>query len=1245
MGRALLTGIPEILERLDVLAGRRLVYVADVRRQPSGGWLIERYDLTGEAPRRLEALGLPDSEAARLPRPERLYLEAGAPAAPGQGPFTALHPLVIYDAEAGEALFLNARRGRHRAEYLGYGSGRVLEREDLDAEQRELLAHVLTVPVDAGQVQQWSAWSLAEEAPAPEQGGPATRSIGEFELLSKLGQGGMGVVYRAWQPSLGRQVALKCLLRSGDRAEARFAREIRALGRVEHPHLVKVFTSGSDGDQWFYAMELIEGATLATVCEKLQTRTTGATQVDLKTWQETLSTVCEETRRSEQPLSDAVPEAVPPIHAPAEDRPIPTAEGRSYVRHVVELVRQVAEAAHALHEAGVVHRDIKPGNILVDPGGGDAVLMDLGLAQLMDETQGKLTRTRQFVGTLRYASPEQILAAGNLDRRSDVYSLGVTLWELLTLRPMYGATEETPTPALMQQIQYDEPERLPKYNRSIPADLEAVVMKCLEKSPARRYGTARNLADDLGRWLRGEPVRARPLTLPYVASKFIRRHRGRLALVAGLVALQVVLVLGLLRLLGSGGPPPAPPGPEGEGPTLSGPDAPPGRRRGLLVGCTKFDKLDKLYQLRGSANDVRLVQKLLVDQFQFAEGDIVRLVEDEGEDRRPTRANINREVRHLADTAQPGDQVVIYLAGSGTRLPAPPGQPSLEGLVNVFLPADAGRWDDARKEVPNAITGLEFAEWARPIVQHGALVWTICDICHGGFGSESEWPAGAVFLYAAQPSEETWEKEYGGDDPEAGYHGVFTYTLYQILKQDSTLTYTQLVNRVQIQYSARNGRQATPWVIGRDRYHRILGPAQRSGLSRLQVQSDVDGRLRLNAGSLHGLSQGMILQVWDLTPSGQARSVVGHVRVTAVKDDDARVQPCPYAGLDARSNLPVVNRCEPVYVEYGDARLKVGFALITREEEPTPVDKQRNLSAQMQALLKDDVPEAEWVSDARQADVLVQLKSADSDQVYLVPTSPALAEKADTRGLERVFPDRPVLFGPVPVTDIRGAVKETLHRIARARNLVTLVDRLEGEQENSDVRLDLELKLVRYRDKADQAGQVDWRDRAINLRPDEQIAFLVDNHSPDPVDVTLLRVKPDASIVVLFTTAGEDSAEKTLLTPRMRMAGDTDAGGREEHVLLIAVKRQGPGADFSFLAEPSLARARERVKPGTAEQTLDSPLGRLAQKALYAEGDLRGIDLKALSRYRFAKISWQVVLNKGQEESEKPRALAPGPKP
>src|SRR5205814_488837 len=189
--------------------------------------------------------------------------------------------------------------------------------------------------------------------------------------------------------------------------------------------------------------------------------------------------VCEETRRAEKPLSDA-PVDGSALPAPA-DRPSPGPARRDYVRHIVTLIEQIAGAAHALHEHGIIHRDIKPGNAMVNDAGDKVVLMDLGLAQLVDDSEGRLTRTRQFVGTLRYASPEQVLAAGRLDRRSDVCSLGATLWELLTLRPLFGADEQTPMPDLMLRIQTTDPQRPRKHNPRGPVDLEAIRVQCLGK--------------------------------------------------------------------------------------------------------------------------------------------------------------------------------------------------------------------------------------------------------------------------------------------------------------------------------------------------------------------------------------------------------------------------------------------------------------------------------------------------------------------------------------------------------------------------------------------------------------------------------------------------------------------------------------------------------------------------------------------------------------------------------------------
>ncbi len=144
------------------------------------------------------------------------------------------------------------------------------------------------------------------------------------------------------------------------------------------------------------------------------------------------------------------------------------------------------------------------------------------------------------MGTLRYASPEQVLAAGNLDGRSDVYSLGATMWELLTLQPIFGASEETPTPELMMRIQTKEVERIRRHNPQVPPDLEAISLKCLEKDPARRYATAAELAEDLARWQRGEPVYAQAATLAYVFSKYARRHKLQFASIAAILLALIV---------------------------------------------------------------------------------------------------------------------------------------------------------------------------------------------------------------------------------------------------------------------------------------------------------------------------------------------------------------------------------------------------------------------------------------------------------------------------------------------------------------------------------------------------------------------------------------------------------------------------------------------------------------------------------------------------------------------------------
>ncbi len=221
MGAALLQGAAEVLGRVDLLAGRQLVHV-DAVRLVGGLWLVERTELIGERGRKLPPLELPREATDRLPDGERVYLEGAA----GRRP---LHPLLLFDAEAREVLFLSARRGRRGAQYLCYTNNRSDDRADLRGEQCRLLAEVLGLPaVDAGQVTAWEARAEADEPAQPSD--PARPGLGEYELISELGRGGMGIVYRAAQPALRRQVAVKEMLRHGD---ARAGRACRAASAAK----------------------------------------------------------------------------------------------------------------------------------------------------------------------------------------------------------------------------------------------------------------------------------------------------------------------------------------------------------------------------------------------------------------------------------------------------------------------------------------------------------------------------------------------------------------------------------------------------------------------------------------------------------------------------------------------------------------------------------------------------------------------------------------------------------------------------------------------------------------------------------------------------------------------------------------------------------------------------------------------------------------------------------------------------
>jgi eukaryotic-like serine/threonine-protein kinase len=321
--------------------------------------------------------------------------------------------------------------------------------------------------------------------------------VGDFQLLREVGRGGMGIVYEAEQISLGRRVALKVLPLAATldpRHLQRFHNEARAAACLHHTNIVPVYAVGSERGVHFYAMQLIDGQTLAAVIQGL--RQSGGKEAPASAAPSAASTAPQAALSTAKPGRDA-----------------------AYFRKAAELGVQAAEALDHAHQRGIVHRDIKPANLMVD-GCGNLWVADFGLAQI--QTDAKLTLTGDLVGTLRYMSPEQALAKrAVVDHRTDVYSLGATLYELLTLEPAFSGQDRE---EILRQIAFEEPRPLRRVNRAVPEELATIVAKAMEKNPAERYGTAQDLADDLRNYLEDRPLQARRPSLRQRVQKWLRRH-------------------------------------------------------------------------------------------------------------------------------------------------------------------------------------------------------------------------------------------------------------------------------------------------------------------------------------------------------------------------------------------------------------------------------------------------------------------------------------------------------------------------------------------------------------------------------------------------------------------------------------------------------------------------------------------------------------------------------------------------
>jgi serine/threonine protein kinase/Tfp pilus assembly protein PilF len=306
--------------------------------------------------------------------------------------------------------------------------------------------------------------------------------LGDYELLEVVGRGGQGVVYRAHQKSLNRTVALKVISLGQWASEAhlkRFRREAEAAASLDHPSIVPIYEVGERDGSCYFSMKFVEGGQLDEVVRR-------------------------------KPIS---------------------------IRQAAQLIAKVARTVHYAHEHGIVHRDIKPGNILVDAKG-EPLLTDFGLARLV-EAESTVTRTMEVMGTPSYMAPEQ--AVGNnaqLTSATDVYGLGAVLYQLLTDHPPFagGTTFET-----IKLVLDTEPQQPRLWNPKIDRELSTICLKCLEKEPKRRYASALALAEDLEHWLRHEPIQAKRSGFFTHARKWVRRNPTSALLVTSLIALAAAI--------------------------------------------------------------------------------------------------------------------------------------------------------------------------------------------------------------------------------------------------------------------------------------------------------------------------------------------------------------------------------------------------------------------------------------------------------------------------------------------------------------------------------------------------------------------------------------------------------------------------------------------------------------------------------------------------------------------------------
>jgi hypothetical protein len=699
-------------------------------------------------------------------------------------------------------------------------------------------------------------------------------------------------------------------------------------------------------------------------------------------------------------------------------------------------------------------------------------------------------------------------------------------------------------------------------------------------------------------------------------------------------------------------------------------------RRALLVGCTAYPGLPN-HQLEGPGNDIPDFRDLLIKEFQFPQENITSLIEGVGEQNRPTRKNIQAGFERLAQISAKGDYVVILLSGHGAQQPDQRDHPDeLDGVDEIFLPADAGPWNPARLMVENAIVDDELGAWVKAIQDKGAFVWLILDSCHsgtmtrGGVGETAkEIPAGSlvpsavleqahqaalnvkkeervlevdnndgaianstgwVGLYAAQPNELTFEGRYAGDGK---VRGLLIYHLCKVLPKYKGRPYRQIAQAVLDEYRIERQYGPTPMLEG-DVGRILFGEGLAAPTITLTHNKNSDWSI--DAGDLKGLTVGTILAVYPNEGPRDKDHRAGHVKILprGFRLDRAAVEPCEFGEMKRNNALPDRAICEPVYFNYGDMTMKIAVDRYVGFDQPRDGEwktirldeaTRTRLDGILQKTLEGDRIPFRAIADPEGADWLVRAVPADREKIYLVPNTVVSTG------------DVPKLFGPIAADPSK--LNEILGRIVRATRLVRITGKAQEQLALIGDKESLEISLYKFKDEDDRKGELIAENaRGYEFRDGEIIGFLVTNKGREPLDVTLLFVDSGFGIDPFFPkNMGTDNRinHDEKLMRRGKINAKTTG---IEHLVAISVSSDNVAlnANFAFLAQPTLqlARGAGAARGGDLRRDVDSPFGELMQTGMFGGEQRRGIDDLEMKKMQLKVISWRTVSpeNKGNGE-------------